>query len=75
MELEAAFGQTLRDYRKRAKLSQEALALECDLDRTFISLLERGRRQPTLKTLFRIAKILKISPSELIAAVETRLGS
>lgn len=75
MELEAAFGQTLREFRKRARLSQEALALECELDRTFISLLERGRRQPTLKTLFQIAKILNVSPSELISVVESRLIS
>lgn len=75
MELEVAFGQTLREFRKRAQLSQEALALECELDRTFVSLLERGRRQPTLKTLFRIARVLDVAPSELIASVETRLDS
>lgn len=75
MELQDAFGQTLKDFRKRAGLSQEALALECELDRTFISLLERGQRQPTLTTLFRIARVLKVTPSELIAAVEARLRS
>lgn len=73
MELETAFGQTLRAFRKKSGLAQEALALECDLDRTFISLLERGLRQPTLKTLFRLAHVLKVPPSALVADVETRL--
>ncbi|MDO3378103.1 helix-turn-helix domain-containing protein [Geoalkalibacter halelectricus] len=75
MELEVAFGKTLREFRKQAHLSQEALALECDLDRTFISLLERGLRQPTLKTLFRLANVLNVSPSVLISAVESHLNS
>ena len=70
MDIKLAFGSVLRDYRKRANLSQEKMALECDLDRTFISLLERGQRQPTLSTLFRLAEVLSIQPSELIAETQ-----
>lgn len=73
MELEAAFGQTLREFRREANISQEELALECGLDRTYISLLERGRRQPTLKSLFKISKILKVTPSEFVLAVEKKI--
>jgi transcriptional regulator with XRE-family HTH domain len=62
MEIEKAFGQTLKELRVKAGLSQEALTLECDLDRTYISLLERGLRQPTLKSLFKIADILHPPP-------------
>lgn len=72
MRLEAAFGQVLREYRQGADLSQEALALECDLDRTFISLLERGLRQPTLKTLFKICNVLNASPAEFVGKVTDR---
>ncbi len=60
----------LRHLRTRSGLSQERLALEAGLDRTFISLLERGLRQPTLATLFTLADTLNIKPSKLIAAVE-----
>ena len=75
MDVKTAFGEVLRAHRAQTKLSQEALALECELDRTFISMLERGKRQPTLTTLFRIAEVLKIPASQLIADAEERLKS
>jgi len=58
-------GKVLRELRNQTGLSQEQLGLECDLDRTFISLLERGLRQPTLTTLFILSEKLNISPSNL----------
>lgn len=70
MRLENAFGQVLRTHRKRMKISQEGLALACGLDRTFMSALERGVRQPSLKSIFKIAKILDVPPSQLVAEVE-----
>jgi len=75
MDINKVFGQTLKDLRKEIGLSQESLAFECDLDRTFISLLERGLRQPSLKTLFKLAEALKMSTSDLIIEVENRLQS
>jgi len=60
----------LRKFRKDAGFSQEKLALEADLDRTFISLLERGLRQPSLKTLFAIAEVLNVKPHEIIKEIE-----
>ena len=71
MKLEVAFGQVLKEYRAKLKISQEALALECGLDRTFISALERGLRQPSLKSLFKISRVLKVSPSQIVAQVES----
>jgi transcriptional regulator with XRE-family HTH domain len=53
-------GQNLRDHRERAGLSQEELAELCDLDRTEISLLERGLRFPRLDTLVRLSRGLKL---------------
>jgi len=70
LKIEQAFGIVLREYRKRAALSQEELALTCELDRTFISLLERGQRRPTLNTIFAISKSLHTNPSQLVQEVE-----
>jgi transcriptional regulator with XRE-family HTH domain len=54
-------------------LSQERLAAASSLDRTFISLLERGRRQPSLSTLVSLASALQTRASVLIQEVETIL--
>lgn len=68
--LSQAFGVALRKQRNARGLSQQGLALQSGLDRTYISLLERGLRQPTLATLFALATVLQVSPSELIATIE-----
>ena len=73
MKPEIAFGQVLAKYRKEKGLSQENLAHEASLDRTFISLLERGLRQPSLSTILRVSSALNVKPSTLIAEVETLL--
>ena len=71
--LYSAFGQVLRQTRLRRGLSQESLALDAGLDRTFISMLERGLRQPTLATLFALAAALNVKPSRFISDVERAL--
>lgn len=70
LSIEKAFGLVLRKYRQQMSLSQEELSHRCDLDRTFISLLERGLRRPTLNTIFILAKNLNITPTILIQEVE-----
>lgn len=67
------FGQVLRELREDKKLSQEKLAEFCDLDRTYISLLERGLRQPTLTTIFSLSKALDIQPSKMIEKVQSHI--
>ncbi len=67
------FGLTLQKLRLEQNLSQAELAKASKIDRTFISLLERGIRQPTLTTVFQLAKALKLHPSELVAEVEKRV--
>ena len=64
------FGAVLRSSRQDVGLSQQALALEVELDRTYISLLERGLRQPTLTTIILLAKPLQTSASELVRLTE-----
>jgi len=68
--LQDAFGQVLKDLRTERGLSQQQLALDSELDRTYISLLERGLRQPTLSTIFQLAEVLKSSPSDIVVRVE-----
>lgn len=70
LDINHAFGRVLQQLRKEAGISQEKLALEANLDRTFISLLERGLRQPSLKTIFTIAKVLGMQPHEIVRTVE-----
>ena len=69
MRPEEAFGVVLRNLRRERSMSQETLALESQLDRTFISLLERGLRQPSLTTLLQLSEPLGVSPERLVAAV------
>lgn len=47
MELEYLFGDLLKQARLKAGMTQESLAFQAELDRTYISLLETGKRQPT----------------------------
>lgn len=65
-----AFGKILKRIRKEKEISQEKLSNACNLDRTYISLIERGLRQPSLKTIFKIANALNLPPSKLIFFTE-----
>ncbi|MDA1886872.1 helix-turn-helix domain-containing protein [Bacillus cereus group sp. BY105LC] len=71
MKIEEAFGITLQKYRHITNISQEQLALNSSLDRTYISLLERGKRKPTINTIFALAETLDVKPSLLIQEVES----
>ncbi|MFC7633421.1 helix-turn-helix domain-containing protein [Paraburkholderia humisilvae] len=68
-----AFGKALRGFRKATKSTQDALASEAGLDRTYISLLELGQRSPTLDTMFALCQALNISLAEMAAAIEAAL--
>jgi len=70
---EVAFGHVIRELRNQQNISQEKLALISDMDRTFISLLERGLRQPSLKSILRLSESLKIRPGDLIDRVVEKL--
>lgn len=71
MDLAITFGRVLRDLRKQAGLTQEQLGFEAELERNYISMLERGERQPTLTTLIKLARPLRRKASYLVALVET----
>lgn len=72
--LERAFGRALREVRESRGVSQEQLALDANYDRTYISLLERGTRSPTLRTVVELAEVLNVQPSEIIRRMETTLA-
>ena len=65
----AAFGEAIRAARRRRSISQEALALSSGLDRTYVSGIERGVRNPSLTNILKLAAALQTSPSELLAGV------
>lgn len=74
MNIEIAFGEILKRERTKRSLSQEELAYLSDLDRTFISMLERGKRQPSLKTIFVLTSALDIRPSQMLHDIEDLLS-
>ena len=60
------FGQKMQKARKEAGISQEELAAKLAMHRTYIGMIERGERNPTIRTLYKIAKALKVPSSDLL---------
>lgn len=73
MTIEEAFGAVIRRLRKERLLSQEELSLSSSLGRAFISQLERGKQQPTLVTIFELARALNVSASRILSEIELLL--
>jgi len=74
-KLDHTFGRSLRKRRLAKLLSQEALALESNLSRAYISDLEMGKKDPSLTTIFKLATAMRLKPSTLIAEVKHILQS
>jgi transcriptional regulator with XRE-family HTH domain len=72
---EQAFARALREIRTRRGVSQENLGFESGYHRTYISLLERGKMNPSLRTMLSIASALGVSAAELVGSVERLLGA
>jgi transcriptional regulator with XRE-family HTH domain len=58
-------GRNVRELREAKGLSQEMLALESEVDRTYVSQIERGVCNPSLRVLYQIASVLKVPIAEL----------
>ncbi|WP_281046748.1 helix-turn-helix domain-containing protein [Terriglobus saanensis] len=69
-----AFGQLLRKHRLRQKMSQEALAAKSGYERAFISLIELGKTNPSLRSIFDICGSLQMKPSVFLRQVEQLSG-
>ena len=67
---EALFGGVLRDLRKERGLSQETLAFESGYHPTYIGQLERGKKSPSLRTIIRVARVLRIPASDILKRIE-----
>lgn len=63
-------GKILRTKRLKISISQEELAHISGFDRTYISMLERGKRTPTINTIFSLCSALEIYPSDFIKEIE-----
>lgn len=66
-EILVAFGEIVRAFRKAKGFSQEELADQSGLHRTYIGMIERGEKNLTLVSISKIAEALQISMSELFA--------
>lgn len=74
MDPAVSFGRVLRCLRKEAGLTQEQLAFAADVERNYISLMERGANQPAVRIIFRLAAALGVTPSEMLRLVEEELA-
>lgn len=63
--LQTKFGNRIRELRQKIKVSQEELGFQTGLDRTYISGIERGQRNPALINIGRLAKALKVTLPDL----------
>lgn len=69
-----ALGREIRRHRKALGLSQELLAERAGLHRNYVGFLERGERNPSVTTLFRVAEALEVRAADLVAEVGGRAG-
>lgn len=70
MEINFIVGSRIKALRLDKKLSQEKLAGLADIDRTYMQSIEKGSRNISIGTLYKIAKALDIKMSEIIENIE-----
>ena len=66
LDLSIEIGQLIRKKRKEKKITQEALALQCGIDRSYIGRIERGEVNLTVEKLYEIATALEVDMKELL---------
>lgn len=66
MEIQAVVGKNVKRYRELKGVSQEELAFQSDLHRTYVSGVERGVRNPTVAIVARLAVALGVKPAKLL---------
>lgn len=72
MDMRALVGRNVRRVRERVKLTQEQFAEKSGFSQQYISDLERGRRNPTIVTLYELAQALGVSHVELVKPDQSR---
>jgi transcriptional regulator with XRE-family HTH domain len=66
MDLRSVLGENVRRLRRERSLTQEQLAFEAQIDLTYLGGIERGRRNPSLLVIGRLAAALGVAPAHLI---------
>jgi transcriptional regulator with XRE-family HTH domain len=74
MDHNKTLGLVIKETRNRFGLSQEGLAFLASLDRSYISLLERGERSASLNTIVVLAQAFNLAPSELVRECELTIS-
>lgn len=70
MDIKAVVGKNVRQYREAKGFSQEQLAFDADLHRTYVSGVERGIRNPTVLIVAKLATALGVAPAKLLEVKE-----
>jgi len=70
MDAVVLLGLNVRKYRKQRGMTQEQLGLETEMERSYVSDLERGTRNPSIRAVERLAKALGIEPHQLMMPIE-----
>ncbi len=70
MDIKLKVGQRIKDLRKKLGLSQEGLANEAEVDRTYVTDVENGRRNVSVEILERLIKALNVSFTEFFKSKE-----
>lgn len=71
MKVEKQLGMRIRYLRNSKHMSQEDLALEAGINKNYLSDLERGMRNPTIKVMEKIAIALEINLEELVKGIQS----
>ncbi|ENY78522.1 Cro/CI family transcriptional regulator [Pseudomonas putida TRO1] len=71
-EIAKSLGQNIREQRVLIGLSQDALALACGIDRSYMGRIERGEVNLTIEKLYRLAGHLKCRPQDLLPDIVTK---
>jgi transcriptional regulator with XRE-family HTH domain len=70
MDAVVLLGLNVRKYRKQRDMTQEELGLDTDMERSYVSDLERGTRNPSVRAVERLAKALGVAPHVLLMPIE-----
>jgi transcriptional regulator with XRE-family HTH domain len=73
--LKESLSQNIKRLRKERGISQEKLALKAEIDRSYMSELERCLANPSIEALLRISNALEVSPSELLQSSKKKQSS
>jgi transcriptional regulator with XRE-family HTH domain len=74
-DLAQKIGHAIRNCRIEQKITQEKLALLCNIDRSYVGRIERGEVNITVLKFYEIAQILKVAPHDLICCLKTNEAS